>query len=97
MTDATHPAVPMIAGFEGFRSTPYRDVNHYRVGYGSDTITRPDGSVVEVKPGMTVTQEDAQRDLGRRTLETQNQIRDAVGEDKWNKLSPQAQASLTSL
>ena len=32
-------AEQIIAQFEGFRETPYWDVNAYRTGYGSDTIT----------------------------------------------------------
>jgi hypothetical protein len=46
-----HPALPMIRAFEQFRSSPYWDVNHHRVGYGSDTITRPDGTVARSKAG----------------------------------------------
>ncbi|MGD4317972.1 hypothetical protein QT621_26175, partial [Xanthomonas citri pv. citri] len=34
----------MIRRFEGFKSAPYWDVNHFRIGFGSDTITREDGS-----------------------------------------------------
>lgn len=68
-------AYSLIAGFENFRPTPYDDMTirngqrvsaGLRTGYGSDTITRPDGSVVRVAPGMTVTQADAERDLRRR-------------------------------
>ena len=39
---------------EGFRASPYWDKTANRIGYGSDTITRADGSVVKVRPGMTV-------------------------------------------
>lgn len=86
----------LIAHFEGFRSSTYWDVNHHRVGYGSDTITTPDGKVIEVKPGMTVSKEDAQRDLQRRTAEFQAGIKRDIGEEAWNKLSPGTQAALTS-
>ena len=37
-------AFDLIKRFEGFRTTPYWDVNAYRTGYGSDTVTLADGS-----------------------------------------------------
>jgi GH24 family phage-related lysozyme (muramidase) len=95
--DTVDPAIPLIKGFEGYRSEPYPDVNHLRLGYGSDTITMPDGTVKEVQPGMKVTQDDAHRDLTRRVGVYQSQIKDSIGEEAWNKLTPQARASLTSV
>lgn len=59
-------ALSALRKFEGFRDTPYWDVNAHRVGYGSDTITDPDGTVRRVKPGDRVTRQDAERDLVRR-------------------------------
>ncbi|MCK1492203.1 hypothetical protein IVB14_17685 [Bradyrhizobium sp. 180] len=90
-------AFDMIRRFEGFKTAPYWDVNHLRVGYGSDTITREDGSVVEVKPGMTVTQTDAARDLQRRIVAQQGKIIAAVGQDKWDAMSAPAKAAVTSV
>ncbi|KYK44551.1 hypothetical protein A1D31_14235 [Bradyrhizobium liaoningense] len=90
-------AFDMIRRFEGFKTAPYWDVNHLRVGFGSDTITREDGSVVEVKPGMTVTETDAARDLQRRIVATQGRIVGAVGQDKWDGLSATAKAAVTSV
>jgi len=90
-------AFDMIRRFEGFKTAPYWDVNHFRVGFGSDTITREDGSVVEVKPGMTVTQTDAARDLQRRIVATQGKIAGTVGQDKWDGLSAPAKAAVTSV
>lgn len=87
----------VIRHFEGYRSKPYYDVNAYRAGYGSDTVTRADGSVVKVKPGMMVTREDAERDLDRRIGEFQAGIVKEVGPDKWAGLSPNAKAALTSV
>lgn len=87
----------MIRHFEGFRTTPYWDVNHYRVGYGSDTVTKPDGSVVEVQPGMTVTREDAERDLARRAQEGTTQARSQLGDDAWNRVGAKAQAAMGSV
>ncbi|MBY9027785.1 hypothetical protein K7459_29455, partial [Pseudomonas fluorescens] len=77
----------MIRRFEGFKSAPYWDVNQFRIGFGSDTITREDGSVAEVKPGMTVTPVDAERDLRRRIAGQQGKIISIVGQDKWDAMS----------
>src|SRR4051794_18755148 len=97
MTDFMHPAIPLIKGFEGYKAKPYWDVNHYRVGYGSDTITKPNGSVQSVQPGMSVTQDDADRDLQRRVADSHAELKDTIGESAWNNLGPNAQASLTSV
>lgn len=94
----TSTAAQIIAGFEGFRSKPYWDVNAYRTGYGSDTITRADGSIVPVAQGMTVSQEDALRDLDRRiNTEFAPSVVKAIGQDRYSALTPQQQAVLTSL
>lgn len=82
--------------FEGFRAQPYWDVDAYRTGYGSDTITTPDGRVVKVQPGMTVTREDAERDLARRRTEFASTAARQAGE-AWNNLPPGAHAGLTSV
>lgn len=87
----------LIQGKEGFRSTPYWDVNHFRVGYGSDTVTRADGTVVKTRPGMSISRADAERDLQRRIVAEQGQIQNAVGGDTWRGLDPQTQAALTSV
>lgn len=90
-------AYDMISRFEGFKSAPYWDVNHLRVGFGSDTITREDGSVAEVKPGVTVTPADAARDLQRRIVATQGKIAGTVGQDKWDAMSAPAKAAVSSV
>jgi len=92
-----HGAGDAIRNFEGFRTKPYWDVNAYRIGYGSDTITRSDGTVVKVRPGMTVTREDAERDLERRIGEFQSGIVKDVGPDKWAAVPPDAKAALISV
>ena len=93
----------LLRGFEGYESTPYMDKKTsggnagYRVGYGSDTITRPDGSVVKVQPGMTISKEDAERDLQRRiSTEFLPRVKSQLGAT-YNGLTPNAQASLASL
>jgi GH24 family phage-related lysozyme (muramidase) len=96
-TFATGGADAMISHFEGFRPTPYWDVNHWRVGYGSDTITKPDGSVETVTKSTQVSPEDAKRDLQRRIGESQSAISSKIGADNWNRLTPGAQSALTSV
>ena len=91
------PTFPLLREKEGFRERPYYDVNAYRVGYGSDTITTPEGRVVPVTKEMTVTREDAERDLARRVNEYQGQIRGTLGEERFNALPAQARAALTSV
>lgn len=90
-------AMDMLRRFEGFQSGTYWDVNHFRTGYGSDTVTRADGSVETVREGMTVTREDAERDLQRRVFITQSKISGTVGQDKWDGLSAPAKAAVTSV
>lgn len=91
-------AASVIRRFEGFRSTPYWDRNAHRTGYGSDTITRADGSIVSVQPGMQVSREDAERDLQRRinTEFVPRAVR-AVGPAAWSSLNESSRAALTSI
>lgn len=89
-------AKALLRHFEGFRPDTYWDVNHHRTGYGSDTITKSDGTVVEVKQGMTVTKEDAERDLERRAAISMGQVKRAAG-DAWDKLDNNTRAALASI
>jgi len=95
---APSDAASLIRSVEGFRTQPYWDVNAYRIGYGSDTITRADGSIVKVTPGMAVTRDDAERDLTRRiNTEFVPGIINKVGQEAWAKLPASAQAALASV
>lgn len=88
----------LIAQFEGYRDNPYWDVNAFRAGFGSDTTTLADGTVVPIRQGMTVTRDDSLRDLQRRiNSEFQPSAVNAVGQDVWNAMTPQQQAVLNSL
>ena len=92
-------AGPLVEKFEGFRATPYFDVNADRVGFGSSTVTREDGTVEKVRKGMApITKEDARRDLDRR-LETEFVPKAAakVGEENWARLPENTRAALTSI
>jgi GH24 family phage-related lysozyme (muramidase) len=93
---ATDKAAAILRQFEGFKATPYWDENADRVGYGSDTVTLEDGTVVKVTKGMKITKADAERDLQRRVREFEAGAARASGE-AWNNLSPEQQAALTSV
>ncbi|GLR55128.1 hypothetical protein GCM10007923_63490 [Shinella yambaruensis] len=90
-------AAEVIKGFESFRSTPYWDVNAYRVGYGSDTVTLDDGSIQRVTQGISVSVADANRDLERRIGEFQTGIRQRIGSSTFEAMSSDQQAALTSI
>lgn len=95
--DEVEAAGMILKGFEGFRGSPYWDVNAHRLGYGSDTITNPDGSVRKVQRGDRVTQEDADRDLFRRIrTEFMPTAAKAAGA-AWGMLAPNQKAVLTSI
>lgn len=97
MQAGADPTLDLIREFEGFRETPYWDVNAHRTGYGSDTITAADGSVIPVREGMQVSREDAERDLQRRvSTEFEPRAASAAG-PAWNSLAPQQKAALTSI
>lgn len=93
---ALEQATNLLKNFEGFSATAYKDVNAYRTGYGSDTVTRADGSIIRVTPSTVVTKEDAERDLARRSKIFANNTKKELSENTWNKLPPNAQAALTS-
>lgn len=97
MTPGQTTAADFLRRREGFRESPYYDVNAYRAGYGSDTVTMPDGTVVPVRQGMTISRADAERDLARRILEFTQRAAAAVGQDRFDALPPNAQAALISI
>lgn len=98
----------VVRQFEGFREGAYNDprtsdtgqqvgANIYRAGYGSDTITRADGTVERVTKNTIVTRADAERDLERRLGEFQQGIVAKVGPQAWQGLDGATQAALTSV
>lgn len=87
----------LIKGYESFRATPYWDVNAFRVGYGSDTITLADGSIQKVVQGMKISVADANRDLTRRIGEFQSTIQGQIGSTTFGAMNESQQAALTSI
>jgi GH24 family phage-related lysozyme (muramidase) len=84
-----------IAKLEGFSPTAYWDVNAYRIGYGSDTITYPDGRIEKVTKDSTVTKELAALDLSRRAKEFESVANKQIGDI--DALPESAQVALTSV
>jgi GH24 family phage-related lysozyme (muramidase) len=89
-------AISILKKFEGFSSTAYYDVNAYRIGYGSDTITNLNGTFKKVTSTDRINQQQADLDLARRIPQFEKVIINQVGSDAWNKLPDQAKASLIS-
>lgn len=96
-TNGAEAAAALIRDREGFRSTPYWDVNAFRVGFGSDTITLADGTIQKVVEGISVSVEDANRDLLRRISEEFMPIAEAASGGRFASFSAQQQAALTSI
>jgi GH24 family phage-related lysozyme (muramidase) len=68
----TKQAAAILRREESFSSQPGYDVNNWRVGFGSSTITKPDGTVIKLpadkfdQPNIKISIQDAERDLQRR-------------------------------
>lgn len=90
-------AATLLRHKEGFRDKPYWDVNAYRIGYGSDTVTKEDGSVVRVTPNISISRQDAERDLKRRIGEFASKASSKVGERNWETLPEKAKTALISV
>lgn len=91
-------ALSYIKSFEGYIKAPVWDVNAYRLGYGSDTITNPDGSWRKVQINDRVNEAQALLDLKRRlSTEFEPKVIRKVGLTNWNKLHPKVKGALLSL
>lgn len=87
----------LIRQLHGFRSTPYWHGRANRAGYGSDTVTRLDGTVEQVVPGMTIARADADRDVQRRVDEFLSGIDKQIGGKVFDRLAPHVRAALVSV
>jgi GH24 family phage-related lysozyme (muramidase) len=71
-SSVTAQATRLLSRLEGYNPMAKWDVNNWRIGIGSSTITTPEGEVIQLgndrsnRPMYIVTQEDAARDLARR-------------------------------
>lgn len=100
-TDAVEAAKEILRSKEGYIDTAKWDMNAFRAGYGSDTITQlgTNGQpvIVKIQEGTTVNRMDAERDLERRIRdEFMPAAAKALGE-VWNTLTPAQQGYMTSL
>lgn len=92
-----YQAKAMLRDLEDFRAKPYWDVNAWRVGYGSDTTTRPDGTTARVTQTTTTTREAAERDLARRIEEFANVVKQQIGSERFGQFGAEQQAALVSI
>ena len=92
-------AADFIKNFEGFAPNAMWDVNAYRLGYGSDTITTDlNGSYRKVERGDKTTKEMASLDLQRRIKnEFEPRVKLQLGPDNYAKLPDTAKIALLSL
>ena len=85
----TIEAVAAIKQFEGFRTKAYRDSKGvWTVGYG---FTKG------VKPGTTISKQEAEQRLAEELKVFSSGVKKAVRPEIWSKLSPKQQAALISL
>ena len=99
-TNDIQATIDFLKKEEGFRENAYWDVNAYRIGYGSDTITKPNGSTIKVTATSKVNVEDATRDLERRVLfEFKPKAESAIQSQGilWEQLSRAAQVVFIDL
>jgi len=59
-------AAELLKKYEGFNRTAVWDVNAWRIGHGSGTITLNNGTYRKVVKGDTTTEANALKDLTRR-------------------------------
>ena len=90
-------AAELLIKYEGFNRTAVFDVNAYRIGYGSDTITDASGNFRKVKKGDVTTEANALKDLTRRLKEFENKVKKQVGPEFWDPLNYKVKAALISL
>lgn len=84
--------------YEGFTPKATWDVNAYRIGHGSDTLTLNDGTFRKVKKGDTTTKELAGKDLTRRVKsEFEPKVKKQIGEKYYNDLPDPAKTALISI
>lgn len=95
--EAAELAAEVIKEFEGYQESAYWDVNAFRAGYGSDTTTLDDGTIVGVTKDSVVEQDDSDRDLLRRVQQIKVIIKEQTGEKAFDSLPTEVQAALTSV
>lgn len=87
----------LLKKYEGFTARATWDVNAYRLGYGSGTITLDNGTYRKVVKGDVTNQANALKDLQRRLKEFEKKVSKKVGAEYWNPLNYKVKAALLSL
>jgi hypothetical protein len=102
--DLVTQAYDLIIKYEGFTPIAKWDVSNWRIGHGSSTVTLADGSIYRLsnnrseKPTVTITLEDADRDLQRRISdEFIPSVKKSLGTDTMGAWSDGTIAALTSI
>lgn len=90
-------ATNLLIPFEGFNETAVWDYGAWRIGYGSGTITLPNGKYQTVKQGDRTTKELALKDLQRRVKEFEQKLINQVGQKYWDPLNYEVKGALISL
>jgi len=87
----------LLKKYEGFTKNASWDVNAYRIGYGSDTITLNNGTFRKVVKGDVTNETNATKDLIRRVKAFEKKIINQVGAEYWTPLNYKVKAPLISL
>lgn len=82
---------------EGYRDEAYWDVDHWRVGYGSDTRTNPGGGYQTTRQGDVTNRDLATQDLARRIGEFTETIKREIGSARFDAMAPGQQAAMISM
>jgi len=80
-----------------FSQKAYNDEGTPRLGFGSDTITNPDGTYRRVQYGDTTTKDGAERDLDRRINSLIDVLEKRLGGERFKNFSAQQQGAIVSL
>ena len=87
----------LLKQYEGYLEKASYDVNAWRIGHGSDTLTDNFGKFRKVVKGDTTTRENAGRDLTRRMVEFEKKVSKKVGAEFWEPLDYMVKGALISL
>lgn len=87
----------LLKAYEGFLPNASYDVNAWRIGHGSDTITDNFGKYRKVVQGDSTTRTNALKDLTRRVTEFEKKVAKKVGVEYWEPLDYMVKGALISL
>ena len=87
----------LLKKYEGYLQRASWDVNAWRIGHGSDTITDNFGKFRKVVKGDITTRENAGKDLTRRMVEFEKKVEKKVGSEFWQPLDYMVKGALISL